>query len=729
MLRIITLLLFTLVFFNTSQFAQNKDSLFRVANSNSVDSVRAKAFLELANVFYDTNPDSSIFLYNSCLDLLKDSSNKKLKYKILSDISFLYNNRSDYSKSKECLLQSLEIANNLQDSFLIAVSHSNLGNLYNQIELKEKAIFHLKEASNFINPSKKPNEAGKLYGRLGNFYLNNEYNTEAEASYQKAITYFKAANNLKGIIISTQNLGIIEKRRKNYDKAINYYNQALSSYESINYQIGVGQCLANIGNIYTEKGEYEKGLVNLNDALKLFKKNNQKIDEILCYAEIAQLYNEQKNYLKALETINKAKILLDSIPENDNTKIQVFFHLHTINRNIGDISSAYKYLLDYQSLSDTLSLRSSEFKLETLKIQYEVEQKDRDLELLTVENELKDAKLRRKSLFQIFYLITITLSAFAITSLIFLFRVKKKANTVLVLKNSEILQQKEEIEAQREEIEAQRDDLEIQRSIAIQQRDEIIRQKKSITDSIAYAKHIQTAMLPNEKEIVDVIPESFVFFKPLDVVSGDFYWVNNLKDQSVIAAADCTGHGVPGAFMSVMGINFLNAIVIEQGIIDPGEILTRLNHLVITALSHADTHLQDKDGMDISLCCIDWAKLTLYYSCARNRIIISRNGEIQQLEASKYSIGKSPFIEKIEFKTSKVSIQKGDMIYLMTDGYVDQFGGPERIKFLTSRFKKLIPEIAHLDVINQQKILDKTITDWQGTYPQIDDMLIVGVRI
>ena len=185
----------------------------------------------------------------------------------------------------------------------------------------------------------------------------------------------------------------------------------------------------------------------------------------------------------------------------------------------------------------------------------------------------------------------------------------------------------------------------------------------------------------------------------------------------------------PGAFMSVMGINFLNAIVIEKGIVDPGAVLNFLNQQVIRALSHADTHLQDKDGMDISFCCIDWAAMEVKYSCARNRIILCRSGELIQFDASKYSIGKSPFVEKIEFETASFSIQKGDMIYLMTDGYVDQFGGPSRIKFLTSRFKTLVAEIAHLEPSNQKKILEKTIEDWQGDYHQIDDMLIVGFKV
>jgi serine phosphatase RsbU (regulator of sigma subunit)/tetratricopeptide (TPR) repeat protein len=729
MVRYLILWSLSLLLISNVTKSQNSDSLRQIVNSSSQDSIKSKALFELATLYSDSYPDSSILYLDNCIQIAGNNARELIKYKALNSLSLIYIERSNFAKAKDCIVAGLDIAQRMNDSMSIAKSHSNLGSLYSQIELKEKAIFHLKEASRYINTSKNPTEAGKLYGRLGNFYLNNGYYDEAEYNYQKAISFFKSGNSLKGIIIATQNLGVIEKRRKKFDSAINYYNQALISYETIGYSIGVGQCLANIGNIYAETGQFEKAIRNHEDALRLFKKNHQITDEMLSYAEIADVYNKQHKYEKALRTINKARVYLDSMPENDGSKIAILYQLHLTNKNVGNINLAYKYLLEYQSLNDTLNVRSSEHELETLKIQYEVEQKDRDLTLLTIENKLKDTELKRKGIFQIFYLVTIGLSCVVILTLIILFRAKKKANEVLSAKNIEIIQQKEEIEAQREEIEAQRDDLEIQRSIAVKQRDEITYQKKNITDSIAYAKHIQTAMLPNEAEILDVIPHNFIFFKPLDIVSGDFYWVNKIDGMSILAVADCTGHGVPGGFMSVMGINFLTTIIIEQGITEPGRVLNLMNQYVISALSHTDTHLQDKDGMDISLCRIDWSKMEMRYSCAHNRILICRGSELFQLETGKYSIGKSPFVEKIEFATSTFNVQKGDMVYLMTDGFVDQFGGPYRIKFLTSKFKKLVLEIAHLDPKNQQKILEKTIEEWQGKYPQIDDMLILGFRI
>jgi len=718
---------FVLLFCQSSTIlSQNIDSLKGVINSDCGDSTKAATFYKLATSYYDSSPDSSVLFYSKCLELAQDIN---LRFKASNGLAFLYLNVSNYSKAQDYLLECINIADEKNDSLLLLTSNSNLGNLYIQIELNDKTIYHLKKASEYINENKYPNEAGKLYGRLGNFYLYQNYYNEAEENYKKAITAFQKAKNLKGIIIATQNLGVIEKRRKNYSKAIDYYNQALKSYESIGYEIGEGQCLANIGNIHTENKEYRLAYSHLLEALKLFKKNRQVYDEVVCYSEIVELFQNQNDYSKAIEFALKAKDLLDSLPENDQTRLLVLSQLNRIYKNMGNIDLAYQYLSNYQQLNDSLYKSKLNDKIESLKIQYEVEQKDKNLKLLTLENELKDAKIKRKSIFQIFYLVTIGLSLLVIISLYVLFRIKITANNELVLRNSKILQQKEEIEAQWEEIEAQRDDLEIQRGLAINQRDEIIRQKKNITDSIAYAEHIQTAMLPNENEVIEVIPNSFVFFKPLDIVSGDFYWVNKSNGQSLIAVADCTGHGVPGAFMSVMGINLLNTVIIEQEVSDPGEVLNRLNHQVIAALSHTDSNLQDKDGMDISVCSIDNESLLMKYSSAKIKVLICRNGKLIQLETDKYSIGKSPLFEKISFLTRSFQLNKSDMIYLMTDGYTDQFGGKERTKFLSSRFKKIVLEIANLDISDQKRIIKERIEEWQGAFPQVDDMLIVGIRV
>jgi|GEM_PF-2664175 serine phosphatase RsbU (regulator of sigma subunit) len=732
----LTLIPLLLILTINSGKSQNIDSLLTIADNTPSDSVKLTILLKVASNLSATKPDSAIHFYRKSLEIAQSKGLEAFTFRALTDLGMLYLNTSQYSEAKMALLNSLEGAKRMNDSTRIMAAHSNLGSLYAQIGAGDKTILHLREATNFITHETPPNEIGKLYGRLGNFYLYNQNYPESEEYFHKAIPCFERAGNKKGMIVATQNLGVIEKRRKNYNKGILYYEQALKSYREINYVAGIGQCLANIGEIYYLLGLNNLALHNQQEALRIFRENNMLVDEILVLCSITNTYNSQKQYNKSINALQDALNQLDKCPENKGLALTVYYQLQNTYKQLGDIDRAYLYLSKYQLLSDSIARSETQEKVEQLRTQFEVEQKEKDLKLLTTENELKEAIIRRKNIFQIFYIVSIGLAVATIVSLYFMFRTKKRSNRELLIKNAEILQQKEEItaqrdeiEAQKEEIEAQRDDLEVQRRIAIDQRDEIARQKKNITDSIAYARHIQTALFPNDQEVKQAIPECFVYFKPLDIVSGDFYWVHKHEAGSILAVADCTGHGVPGAIMSVMGINFLNSIVHENNVTDPGLILTLLNDQVITALSHADEHLQDKDGMDISLCSIDFKNRTMLYSCAKNRILVVRAREVIQLEAEKYSIGKSPFKDKIAYTTQQLQLQPNDMVYLMTDGYIDQFGGPFRSKFLASRFKKLIAEISSWQMSEQKNMLERNLNEWQGPVPQIDDILVVGMRI
>ncbi len=717
--------------------SEKKDSLIQLVQSEKNDSAKIKTYLELAQLLYNEPNDTAAYYYSKAILLSKEANRLKNVSEYLTELGGYYRDKYNYDKAIDFSNQAVAIAIQLNDSALITNSYSGLGNIYLQMEYFQKALENLNYASRYLNPDKNPKEAGRLLGRIGNLYLlmGSDYDN-AENYYLKAIKYFEKANLIQGIVVATQNLGIIEKRRGNFQKAIEFYESALKSYEKMNNQVGIAHCLANIGNIHYEKGEYNQALYYQQSAIKIYEKNRLYNDIILNYSEIASSYNKLNNPRKAIENLRKAEEYNKLYSTENHSLLLVYKSFRDAYILLGDTSKAYKYLSLYQALNDTLLVKESQARIDLLQTQFNVAQKEKDIKLLTAEKAINEATIKRKNAFQIFYLLIIGFSLISLTTLYFLLRIKQKTNQVLLLKNAEILQQKEEIEsqrdeieAQREEIESQRDDLEVQRSIAIKQRDEIMRQKQHITDSISYAKHIQTALLPNDSEVNKAIGNGFVFFSPLDIVSGDFYWVSKKENSSVIVVADCTGHGVPGAFMSVMGINFLTSIVEEKNITDPGKILTNLNENVIAALSHADGCMQDKDGMDISLCLIDSENKIIKYACARNRILVWRKGEIIQLDADKYSIGKSPFVDKMVYSTFSFSIEKGDMLYLLTDGYVDQFGGPNKTKFLTSRFKRLLMQIGSLEPHQQRELLEQNILNWMGNSYQIDDMLIVGIRV
>lgn len=279
-----------------------------------------------------------------------------------------------------------------------------------------------------------------------------------------------------------------------------------------------------------------------------------------------------------------------------------------------------------------------------------------------------------------------------------------------------------EIQQQKEEIEAQRDAIEVQR-------DMLADQKKHITDSIRYAQRIQNAILPENNYIRKLLPESFVYYKPKDIVSGDFYWVNEIDNKVLFAAVDCTGHGVPGAFMSIMGNNHLNYALKVFKANKPADILDQLNYGVSQSLRQDTKDMKLRDGMDIALCMLDYENMKLEYAGAFNPLYIIRNGEALQYKADKFPIGSYIGDKTRNFTNHEIDLRKGDVLYIFSDGFTDQFGGPDRRKFLIKNFRNLLVEISDRPMSEQREILDTTLTTWKGDQEQVDDVLVFGVRI
>lgn len=285
--------------------------------------------------------------------------------------------------------------------------------------------------------------------------------------------------------------------------------------------------------------------------------------------------------------------------------------------------------------------------------------------------------------------------------------------------NERVLEQKviertEEVVRQKEEIEYKNEELEIL--------------YKQVTDSIHYAKRIQEAILPPDSFIKSVLPQSFVLYKPKDIVSGDFYWVEKKNDLVYFAAVDCTGHGVPGAFMSLVGHNILKDIINNTDVLQPADIMDRLREGVVNTLHADNSGKERKDGMDMTLCSINYSTLELQFAAAFNPLYIVRNGELLEHKANKFPIG--AFIgEKKGFTNHTVQLQKGDQIFIFSDGYADQFGGEKGKKFMVGNFRKLLTNISTQSPDMQKETLDSTLVKWQGEHEQVDDVLVIGVKI
>lgn len=279
-----------------------------------------------------------------------------------------------------------------------------------------------------------------------------------------------------------------------------------------------------------------------------------------------------------------------------------------------------------------------------------------------------------------------------------------------------------QVVAQKEEIEAQRDEIE-------KHRDQLAEQQKHIMDSITYAKRLQYAILPTDENIHELFNEFFIVFHPKDIVSGDIYWFNQLNGKRYFSAVDCTGHGVPGALVSMVGHNWLDYALKDLKLERPVDILQALNTGVTATFKEKDEDGAVKDGMDIALCCVDYDNMKLLFAGAYNPAIIVRNGELIQLKGDKCPIGAFSRRAVAGYTHQEIDIMKGDMVYVFSDGYADQFGGDDGRKFLMANFKKLLIEVHALPVEQQKDKLEQTFFDWMKYENQLDDILVVGVRI
>jgi serine phosphatase RsbU (regulator of sigma subunit) len=291
------------------------------------------------------------------------------------------------------------------------------------------------------------------------------------------------------------------------------------------------------------------------------------------------------------------------------------------------------------------------------------------------------------------------------------YRIKKQANILLEAKNVQISKQRDEIQRQKE--------------IAEAQRDQIAYQKKHITDSIEYALRIQTALLPSLELFTDKL-DHFVFYKPRDIVSGDFYWVAEVDSKQVIIAADCTGHGVPGAFMSMLGVSFLNEIILNKGIHQPDQVLNALRDEIITSLKQDEDTSDVKDGMDMCVCLLDFQNKSLQFAGANNPLWIFSNGELKEIKGDKMPVSIHEHMNP--FTNHWLDLKKGDTFYIHSDGFADQFGGPNQKKFLSKNFKTVLSEMQDKPMLDQGAELDRIFEEWRKDVEQIDDVTVIGVR-
>ena len=730
-LHILTVLLLFNVQFSFSTLAENKityhpNDFIGKGLRNAHDSVKLLKMFSIGEKLINSKPDSSIVIYNVIFNYSKKINHQTFIAKSLGSIGTAYLYRANYKESEKYYKMALEEWKKMNNLKMMGGNLSNLGNVYWYLGKFDKAIdYYIKsmkireKIADTIGIATAISNIGIVHQIQKNFKKANEYYFKSVDYYQSLLKSAKKnkrkdVSNIKsGLSNSLNNIGAIYLEYKNLDSASLFIEKSLKLREELSDSINMVSCMLNLGDIYLQKKQYAKSEKYLNDAKKISLNSGNTRIVISSYDALSQLYR------KMAETTNQSQLektrLLKKALENSLNGIPLAKKagLILIQKSIYQgIANAYRGLKNYElsikytdsllAVNDSIFSGEKTKAIGELEAVYQTDKKQKEIELLEKDKALDKAeiKAKRNQQFMLFGgLILVALFAIFIFNR---FKVTQK--------------QKGVIEGQKIEVE--------------KQRDEINEKNQLITESIEYAKTIQEAIITSHQTFKDIFADMFILFKPKDIVSGDFYWGYKSKSNKVFwAAADCTGHGVPGAFMTMIGTSLLNEIIIEKEIEDTNQILDELRNSIIATMNKNISIESDekiRNGMDIALCCWDLTTNELSFSGANNPIFIYRNGELIEFKPDKQPIGL--YKRMTPFTKQSINLLKGDKIYSFSDGYPDQMNEEEsRLKI--ANFKTLILDTAKIKTAEQKIIFEATYEKWKGNYDQIDDVVLIGVEI
>lgn len=680
------------------------DSLKNVANNTSLnDSLRFSALNELSTDVSIHEMDSVFVYVNKMMSLAIQKNDKKSQVDALYNGATAYLMVQEFEKAGEEFRKCAELASRYEFKEKEGYSYLNLAGTLSQQGNFLKAIkYHIKCREVFL-------ESGDTVGYAGSF-LNEGIIHAERKNYKSSIdcfneskTIFKSVKHDRGYSLSILNLGAVYSYQDLDDSALVYFNKSLELSMASGDIAGQALCLMNIGSIYDNMELLGKSFDAMNKSLLLYEQLGPLAgsNKILLQCNLANYYSKKGNYKKALDYSYlsydnaikmESQILIRQIAKNH----------YRILLESGHFEESIEILERYVELND--SIQDEEMSQKILHEKYTLEAKqdslsfvkEKELSDLRYEKEISTDKrlLEQEELKRTYLFIGIGILILLGSMILIGYSRKRKDNITINEKNTELEDQKIVLE----------------------------NKNKEVHDSIVYAKRIQSTILPSYKEFKTNLKESFVIYKPKDIVAGDFYWMEKVDEKILFAAADCTGHGVPGAIVSVFCNSCLNQSVREYKLTDPSEILNKTRELLILEFEKSNEDV--KDGMDIALCVLDGDSLE--YSGANNSLWLFRNNELIELKGDRQPIGK--YSDAKPYTIHKVELEKGDTIYMPTDGFADQFGGGKGKKFRVKSLKNLLMKIQHEPLSSQKLIIEKVFEDWMGDLEQLDDVCILGYR-
>jgi serine phosphatase RsbU (regulator of sigma subunit)/Tfp pilus assembly protein PilF len=643
------------------------DSLKKVIQFSKYKIAKADAYVQLSELVYFSNIDSVVPLCALAIQIL-DSD------------------KTDSSAQAKLRILNIKAhaLNNIGSVFY------SKGNLPKALDYYLKGLRMREELGDKMGLAESYNNLGVLYKRQGD-------TNKAISYYQQSLKFYVDANYLEGQANSLGNIGILYASENKNDTALSYLLKEYNIVKGTGNKHSTARVLGDIGTIYQKQNKFDDALKYCQESLDLATQTDDKDYEARTLYIIAQIEYDKNNYEKAHDYGTRALAISKDLgfPVNIMNAAKLMYQVYNGEKK-------WKEALDMHIIFSAMhdSVNSQEMRKQVIQkeIQNEYDKKETEMKAAEERRDLISQAESKRQRIAILLAAIIAISTGVIAILIFRSLKTTRRQKVIIEEQKVLVEQK----------------------------------NKDVLDSITYAKRLQDAILPPIGLIEQYFPESFILYKPKDIVAGDFYWMEtpNKEGTIYIAAADCTGHGVPGAMVSVVCSNSLNRAVKEFNISEPGKILDKTRELVIETFEKSESDVND--GMDISLLAISYqlianGLITAQWSGANNPLWYIHNGEFKEIIADKQPLGKYERISP--FTTHTIELKKGDSIYLFTDGFADQFGGPKDKKFKDAQLRELIREIAGQSIKEQKNKLDVAFENWKENKSQTDDVCIIGIRV
>lgn len=669
-----------------------KDSLQNLVDKQV--SLRDKAN-ELHNVVYlaqKGGPELSIYFAKQLLNIADSLDRDDMRMNAFNMLGSFYSYSGKMDSSIFYFTDLVRVSRSLGDRKFVVLGLGNLAIAYfelndyaNTLELADSVMIYAKE----INDTTQLAKINALYA--GVFIKQNEYEKALKFA-RIAYEYNLAVQDTLSMVTSLNAMAISHRNLKNYPEAVRFYKESIRLNEAHSHTLtgALVDAYHNLGDLYISSKNYDRARRYVRKSLTLSGKYDLVHGKTSAYSTLSKIALYDNKPSLAIIYGDSALVFLEQRDQLDRRMETLQFKSEAYAK-LGMYKEAYQTHVDFHELYDSLEkiLRQKEVqKLQTaFETEQKVKEKEQQIELLEVENELNENRA-------IFLIAALVLAALAVLALFNRFMVKRKSERRLAEAYADISQQKELVEKKNEKIE----------------------------DSIRYAKRIQMAILPSQTRLNEIFPEAAVCYKAKDIVSGDFYWTTKKRGERMLAAVDCTGHGVPGAFMSVMGYDLLNEIVNGAGVTDPGKILAELDVKVFDAL-HKQSNSDQTDGMDAAICAWQPETGVLRYAGAHRPLYRLAGDKIEIIRGDKRSIGNG---SAEPFTTHEIRPAPGELFFMFSDGVTDQFGGPKGRKFSPKRLQDALLKYRELPVRDLAARLDEEFASWSEGHAQIDDIMLVA---